>query len=161
MHTKFSIPWYYCKLDRDKTGASGPQSGCARDFVNFRGKNHASRAQGPDLTMTGRCQLSSSAGSSKIKIRTSSCSKANLALLHDEVRILIFDDPAELESWQRPVMVRSGSGPFRPARPRRARAMHDFFPENLRNPAHNRCAGLMRQFCPGQLYSSEESSVET
>ena len=28
--------------------------------------------------------------------------KANLALLHDEVRILIFDDPAENERGQRP-----------------------------------------------------------
>jgi hypothetical protein len=77
--------------------------------------------------MTGRCQSYSSAGSSKIKIRTSSCSKAKLALLHDEVRILIFDDPAELSNWQRPVMVRSGRGPFRPTWPPRARAMHDFF----------------------------------
>jgi hypothetical protein len=32
--------------------------------------------------------------------------------------------------------------------------MHDFPPENLRNPAHNRCAGLMHQFCPGQVYST-------
>jgi hypothetical protein len=47
----------------------------------------------PDLTMTGHCLLSFSAGSSKIKIRTSSCNKAQWALLHDEVRILIFDDP--------------------------------------------------------------------
>jgi hypothetical protein len=31
--------------------------------------------------------------------------------------------------------------------------MHEFFPENLRNPAHNRRAGLMRQFSSGQLYS--------
>jgi hypothetical protein len=31
--------------------------------------------------------------------------------------------------------------------------MHDFFFENLRNPAHNRRAGLMRQFSSGQLYS--------
>jgi hypothetical protein len=68
---------------------------------------------------------------------------------------LIFEDPAELAKRQRPVMVRSGRGPFRPARPRRARAMHDFFFENLRNPAHNRRAGLMRQFSSGQLYSSE------
>ena len=50
----------------------------------------------------GRCPLSSSAGSSKIKIRISSCSKARLALLHDEVGILIFDDPAELERAQCP-----------------------------------------------------------
>ena len=58
-------------------------------------------------------------------------------------------------NWQRPVMVRSGRGPFRPARPRRARAMHDFFYlENLRNPARIRRAGLMRQFSSGQLDSS-------
>ena len=56
----------------------------------------------PKSSKTRRCQSSCSAGSSKIKIRTSSCSKANLALLHDEVRILIFDDPAEQEDWQRP-----------------------------------------------------------
>ena len=36
----------YCKLDRDKTGASGPHSGCARDFVNFSEKNYALRARG-------------------------------------------------------------------------------------------------------------------
>ena len=73
---------------------------------------------------------------------------------HDEVRILIFDDPAELEKRQRPVMVRSGRGPFRPARPRRARAMHEIFFENLRNPARIRLADLMRQFCPSQLDST-------
>jgi hypothetical protein len=50
-------------------------------------------------------------------------------------------------------MVRSGRGPFKPARPRRARAMHEFFSENLLNPAHDRRAGLMRQFRPGQVYS--------
>jgi hypothetical protein len=38
-------------------------------------------------------------------------------------------------------------------RPRRARAIHEFFFENLRNPARNRRAGLMRQFCTGQVYS--------
>jgi hypothetical protein len=31
--------------------------------------------------------------------------------------------------------------------------MHEYFPENLRNPAHNRRAGLMRQFPTGQVYS--------
>jgi hypothetical protein len=37
----------------------------------------------------------------------------------------------------------------------RARAMHEFFfLENLRNPAQNRRAGLMRQFRPGQVYST-------
>jgi hypothetical protein len=50
----------------------------------------------PDLTMTGRFRLYSSAGSSKIKIRTSSPYKAQLALYGGEVRILIFDDLAEL-----------------------------------------------------------------
>ena len=70
----------------------------------------------------------------------------------NEVRILIFDDPAELEKPQRPVMVRSGHGPFKPARPRRGGGMHEIFSENLRNPARIRPAGLMRQFCPGQVY---------
>jgi hypothetical protein len=51
-------------------------------------------------------------------------------------------------------MVRSGRGPFKPARPRRARAMHDFFFENLRNPARIYRVGLMRQFRPGQVYST-------
>jgi hypothetical protein len=31
--------------------------------------------------------------------------------------------------------------------------MHEIFSENLRNPAHNRRAGLMRQFSSSQLYS--------
>ena len=44
---------------------------------------------------------------------------------------MIFDDPAEQEMRQRPVMVRSGRGPFRPARARRARAMHNFFFEKF------------------------------
>jgi hypothetical protein len=39
---------------------------------------------------------------SKIQIRTSSRNKAQLALLRDEVRILIFDDAAEQERGQRP-----------------------------------------------------------
>jgi hypothetical protein len=43
----------------------------------------------------GRCQSCGSAGSSKIKIRTSSPYKDQLALYGDEVRFLIFDDPAE------------------------------------------------------------------
>ena len=37
--------WRYCILDRYGTGASGPRGGCARDFVNFRKKIHASRAR--------------------------------------------------------------------------------------------------------------------
>jgi hypothetical protein len=67
---------------------------------------------------------------------------------------LIFDDPAELEKLQRPVMVRSGRGPFKPTRPRRGGAMHEIFFENLRNPARIRLAGIMRQFCPSQVYSA-------
>ena len=50
----------------------------------------------------GRCDCFSSAGSSKIKIRTSSCNKAHRALSHNVVQILIFDDPAENERSQRP-----------------------------------------------------------
>ena len=50
----------------------------------------------------GRSDVSCSAGSSKIKIRTSSCNKAQLALLHDEVRILIFDRMTENQESQRP-----------------------------------------------------------
>ena len=39
------IPYTYCNLDRDGTGASGPRGGCARDFVNFREKfMHRARA---------------------------------------------------------------------------------------------------------------------
>ena len=37
---------------------------------------------------------------------------------------------------------------------RRARTMHEFFSENLRNPARGRRAGAMRQFPTGQVYSS-------
>ena len=37
---------------------------------------------------------------------------------------------------------------------RAARAMHNFFFENLRNPARSRRAGLMRQFRSGQLDST-------
>ena len=56
-------------------------------------------SQDPD---PGRCPLYSSAGSSKIKIRTSLANKAQLALLANEVRILIFDDATENERGQRP-----------------------------------------------------------
>ena len=51
---------------------------------------------GPD---SGRWQSSCSAGSSKIKIRTSLAYKSNWA---NEARILIFDDPAEQEDRQCP-----------------------------------------------------------
>ena len=37
--------------------------------------------------------------------------------------------------------------------------MHEFFPENLRNPARSRRAGLMRQFPTGQVYSSKVTSA--
>ena len=55
-------------------------------------------------------------------------------------------------------MVRSGRGPFKPSWPRRARAMHEFFFENLRNLARSRRAGLMRQFRPGQVYSTRKKT---
>jgi hypothetical protein len=50
----------------------------------------------------GRCPHSFSVMRSKIKIRTSSRHNAQLALWRDEVRILIFDDPAENERGQHP-----------------------------------------------------------
>jgi hypothetical protein len=100
----------------------------------------------------GRCQSYSSAVSSKIKIRTSSCHKVNWASCHDEVRILIFDNPAELYDWQ------SGSweGKLSNAsgHATRARCMNFFLTKIYANPARIRSAGLMRQFSSGQLYSS-------
>jgi hypothetical protein len=81
---------------------------------------------------SGRCGSSSSEGSSKIKIRTPSWHRANCNLFdlcHDEVRILIFDNPAELEKQQLVVMVRFDRGPFRPtphARAARARCIKFF-----------------------------------
>ena len=103
----------YCRVDRNGTGASGPRGGCARDFVKSRKKiihrARAARPRGFDSLPSqdpngGRCgsYTCSSAGSSKIKIRTSSRHKANLVLWRDEVRILIFDDPAELYERKRP-----------------------------------------------------------
>jgi hypothetical protein len=74
---------------------------------------------------------------------------------------LIFADLAELYERQRPVMVRSGRGPFKPGMPRRARAMHEFFFENLRNPARNRPAGLMRQFRSDQFDSTQDMVLST
>jgi hypothetical protein len=35
--------------------------------------------------------------------------------------------------------------------------MHEFFFENLQNPAPDRRAGAMHQFCSGQLNSSHQS----
>jgi hypothetical protein len=37
--------------------------------------------------------------------------------------------------------------------------MHKFFPENLRNPARSRRAGLMRQFRFGQLDSTQQQTT--
>ena len=88
----------------------------------------------PDLTTTGRCQSSCSAGSSKIKIWTSSRHKARRSLYGDEVRILIFDDPGELGDSQRPVIVRSGRGPVKPARAPRTRHAWRKFTKIYGNP---------------------------
>jgi hypothetical protein len=71
---------------------------------------------------------------------------------------LIFDDPAENERGQRPPFG-SWDGKLSNAGGRAARAMHEFFFENLRNPAHNRHAGLMRQFCSGQLDSRSRDFI--
>ena len=69
-----------------------------KNSCNARARRGRAGLKGPrpDLTMTGRCDYYSSAGSSNIKIRTSSPYKAKFAIYGDEVRILIFDDPAEL-----------------------------------------------------------------
>ena len=42
------------------------------------------------------------------RFRPDSAFPPELALLHDEVQILIFGDPAELEKRQRPVLEYSG-----------------------------------------------------
>ena len=106
----------------------------------------------------GRCDSSSSAGSSKIKNRTSSCNKANRALLHDEVRFLIFDSMTENQASQRPES-RSREGKLSNPRGRAARARcMIFFFENLRKPARVHCAGAMRQFCTAQVNSTFKNS---
>jgi hypothetical protein len=74
--------------------------------------------------------------------------KANSALWLDEVRILIFDDPAEQEKSQRPVVVRSGRGPVKPARTRRAGAMHGEILQTFYSS--HRC--LAEQFWAGPRY---------
>jgi hypothetical protein len=71
--------------------------------------------------------------------------KANWAFCHDEVRFLIFDDPAENERGQRPPREGKLSNP-RGAH--RAGCMHG---ENSRNPARGRRAAAMRQFLSDQL----------
>jgi hypothetical protein len=55
-------------------------------------------------------------------------------------------------------MIRSGRGPVKPRRARRARAMDTFFFENLRNPARARRAGVMRQFPTAQLDSTRNTA---
>ena len=56
-------------------------------------------------------------------------------------------------------MVRSGRGPLQTrASAPPARAMHDFPPENLRNPARGQRAGAMRQFPTAQLDSTNFST---
>jgi hypothetical protein len=57
-----------------------------------------------------------------------------------------------VRSWSDPVVVPSNP------RGRTARAMHEIFFENLRNPACSRRAGLMRQFRSGQLDSTKFST---
>ena len=53
----------YCRVDQNGTGASGPRGGCARDFVNFRGKHeimhraYAARARGFDSLPSPRSGL--------------------------------------------------------------------------------------------------------
>jgi hypothetical protein len=41
-----SMCYAYCWVDQNETGASRPRGDRARDFVNFRKKNYASRARG-------------------------------------------------------------------------------------------------------------------
>jgi hypothetical protein len=94
--------------------------------------------------------------------------KLNLALpvLHDEVRILIFDDPAEIDPSTSTYysIVNRGRNVVRNLNPGRvncqtragaprARALHEIFFENLRNPARGRRAGAMHQFLSNQLDS--------
>ena len=93
----------YCRVDWKETGASYPRGARAQDFVNFREKNYASRARGAPTRVWQFTLPRSRSGTfasslarrdhRKSKIWTSSPYKA---------KILIFDDPAELESWQRP-----------------------------------------------------------
>jgi hypothetical protein len=118
-HRNVNFPKYdvhkYCRLDRNGTDAWRPRGARARVFVNFRKFSktkimHRARAARPpgfnNLPSMdpnrGRCPLAFSAGSSKIKIRTSSRHNAKFALCLDEVRILIFDDPAKNERGERP-----------------------------------------------------------
>ena len=80
-----------------------------------------------------------------------------LDLCHDEVRILIFDDPAELEKSQRPFLEDFGGQTVKPPRERRARAMHEFPPENLRKPARAPCGPL----CAGSFLIKSTVKLES
>ena len=113
---KNRLRWFHGELN-----FPGLYGGLYGQNLPYKFKNSYGDFQNRNFETSHRTQII------EIKIRTSSRNKAQLVLLRDEVRILIFDDPTELEKWQRPVMVRSGRGPFKPARPRRARAMHNFF----------------------------------
>ena len=73
----------------------------ARDSVNFH-KFSPCMARARVDSLPGRCRRWFSVMRSKIQIRTSSCNKVWSALLHDEVRVWIFDDPAEQEPRQCP-----------------------------------------------------------
>jgi hypothetical protein len=105
----------YLKVKKLRKNPRGPRA----HFRKFSKKKFMHRAcvachRGFDILPSldpnpGRCDLFSSAGSSKIKIRTSSRSKSPIALLRDEVRILIFDDHAEQETSQRPEFVSPNS----------------------------------------------------
>ena len=82
-------------------------------------------------------------------------------LCHDEVRIRIFDDPAEQE------IATSGHGQIRSwshqtrARARRARTRCViFFLEKLRKPARTHRAGTIRQFPTSQLDSSRSIRMD-
>ena len=85
-------------------------------------------------TNCGCCNVSCSAGSSKIKIQTSSHRKANRVLWRDEVRILIFDRMTENQLSQRP---RSGSREGKLSNPRGCAACARCIipPEKLQNSA--------------------------
>ena len=65
---------------------------------------------------------------------------------------MIVDDPAEKKLSQRPGSV-FREGKLSNPRKRGARALQEFFPENLRNPVRARHAGAVRQFSTTQLDS--------
>jgi hypothetical protein len=74
--------------------------------------------------------------------------------LHDEVRILIFDEPAELEKPQRPPVAVKLSNPRGACR---VGCMHG---EKIRNPARERRTGAMLQLFFNQLDSMVRDSSD-